>query len=140
MSLNLFNQVEQKLKEIAENVSGVKQVSVAEPSLEEGFRSPRIFVWIREGESAPSTISANKRRHLWRFEYVIDVVSARPETAYNQVKEIAWSLYDAIMSDRTLGGLVLRADPASRFFRVEVPSEREYGHRWVMYVDVIVEE
>ena len=39
MSLNLFNQVEQKLKEIAENVSGVRQVSVAEPSLEEGFLS-----------------------------------------------------------------------------------------------------
>ncbi|RLI10262.1 hypothetical protein DRO33_05745, partial [Candidatus Bathyarchaeota archaeon] len=59
---------------------------------------------------------------------------------YNQVKETAWSLYDAIMNDRTLGGLVLRADPAPRFFRVEVPTERAYGHRWVMYVDVIVEE
>jgi len=140
MSLELFNQVENRLKQIAESLNMVRQVSVAEPSLEEGFRSPRVFVWIREGESSPSTISANKRRHVWRFEYVIDVVSARPEAAYDQVKQIAWALYDAVMNDRTLGGLVLRADPATRFYRVEVPSERAYGHRWIMYVDVVVEE
>lgn len=139
MSLEKFNQVEQKLKEIAESVEKVRQVSVSEPSPSEPFRSPRVFVWIREGEARPLTISGNVMRHVWRFEYVIDVASANPEIAYGDVKEIAWQLYMKIMDNRTLDGLVLRADPAARFYRVEVPTERGYGHRWVMIVEVVVD-
>ncbi|MEM4497305.1 MAG: hypothetical protein QW692_00580 [Nitrososphaerota archaeon] len=138
-SLEKFNLVEQKLKEIAESIEKVRQVSIAEPSPSEPFRSPRVFVWIREGEAKPITISGNVMRHVWRFEYIIDVASASPLTAYETVKEIAWQLYNKVMDDRTLGGLVLRADPAARFYRVEVPTERGYGHRWVMLVEVTVD-
>lgn len=138
-SLEKFNQVEGKLAEIAKSIEAVRQVDVAEPSPGEGFRSPRVFVWIREGESRPLTISGEVRRHVWRFEYVIDVVSGNPKHAYEAVKEIAWELYEKIMDDRTLGGLVSRADPSARFFRVEIPGERSYGHRWVMLVEVTVD-
>lgn len=138
-SLEKFNQIEQKLKEIAESVEKVRHVSVSEPSPSEPFRSPRVFVWIREGEARPITISGNMMRHVWRFEYVIDVVSASPSVAYEITKEIAWQLYNKIMEDRTLGGLALRADPAARFYRVEIPTERGYGHRWVMFVEVMVD-
>jgi hypothetical protein len=137
--LDLFNQVEARLKQIAESLEQVREVTISEPALEHGFKTPRVFVWIREGESAPVTISGDKRRHVWKFEYVIDVVAADPSRAYEQVKSIAWELYNRVMDDRTLGGLVLRADPASRFLRVEAPSERAYVHRWIMEVTVIVE-
>lgn len=137
--LDLFNQVELKLKQIAEQIAEVREVTVSEQSLSEGFKTPRVFVWIREGESQPATIGGEKRRHRWRFEYVIDVVMASAESAYDMVKRIAWSLYNLLMNNRTLDGLVLNVDPAARFFRIESPSERVYGHRWVMYVDVYVE-
>ena len=50
MSLeSLFDEVERALASIAESVEGVEEVSISEPSLSRGFKSPRVFVWIREG-------------------------------------------------------------------------------------------
>ena len=135
-SLEAFNLVEERLKELAESVDGVAQVSVAET---ESFHSPRVFVWVREGSSEDSGISGSKRVHLWRFEYVIDVVHPDPSTAYQEVKRIHWELYQKLMEDRRLGGLVSSLEPASYFRREEVPSSQGYGHRWVMQVDVAVE-
>ncbi len=132
----LFNTVEERLKTIAEGVPGVRQVSVAET---ESFHSPRVFVWVRNGESVDSTITGRRRLHRWRFEYVIDVIHPDPQKAYSEVKRIHWSLYGKLMEDRTLGGLVDRVEPSAEFYREEVPAERGYGHRWVMRVEVVVE-
>ncbi len=132
----LFNRVEERLKSLAESIQGVRQVSVAETG---SFHSPRVFVWIRDGESIDSTITGRKRIHRWRFEYVIDVVHPDPQKAYMEVKRIHWSLYDRLMEDRTLGGVAARVEPSAEFFREEVPAEKGYGHRWVMRVEVVVE-
>lgn len=132
----LFNAVEERLREIAESVQGVAQVSVAET---ESFQSPRVFVWVREGRSEDAGIAGSKRLHRWRFEYVIDVVHPDPSTAYREVKRIHWELYDKLAEDRSLGGVAAAVEPASYFRREEVPSTQGYGHRWVMQVDVVVE-
>ena len=123
----LFNAVEERLKEIAESVEGVKQVSVAETK---SFHSPRVFVWIREGESRDSTITGRRRIHRWRFEYVVDVLHPDPQKAYMEVKRIHWSLYEKLMQDRTLGGLVLRVDPSSEFMREELPADEVIHFSW----------
>ncbi len=134
--LTLFNQVEEKLREMAESIQNVAQVSVAET---ESFQSPRVFVWIREGRSEDTGISGFKRLHIWRFEYVVDVVHPDPAAAYQEVKRIHWELYQRLMEDRTLGGLVSSLQPASYFRREELQPTQGYGHRWVMQVDVSVE-
>ncbi len=139
MSLeSLFDEVERALASIAESVEGVEEVSVSEPSLSRGFKSPRIFVWIREGEMRDLTIGG-RRMHVWRFEYVIDCVSGDPSTAYDQAKKIMWTLYSEVMKDRSLGGLVKDAKPVG-FERVEAPSASAYGHRIYMLVEVLVED
>ncbi len=134
---SLFDEVEQALASIAEKVEEVEEVSVSEPSLSRGFKSPRVFVWIRDGEMKDVTIGG-RRMHLWRFEYVIDCVSGDPSTAYAQVKEIMWKIYSGVMGDRSLGGLVKDAKPVA-FERVEAPSTSAYGHRVYMLVEVVVE-
>ncbi|HDD56676.1 MAG TPA: hypothetical protein ENG18_01485 [Nitrososphaeria archaeon] len=138
MSLEkLFNDVEEALTSIAEEIEGVEEVTVSEPSLQRGFKSPRIFVWIRDGEMKDVTIGG-RRMHSWRFEYVIDAVSGDSARAYSQAKRIMWELYSKIMNDRSLGGLVRDAKPI-RFERIEAPSEKVYGHRIYLVVEVIVE-
>ncbi|MCD6421415.1 MAG: hypothetical protein J7L17_03285 [Thaumarchaeota archaeon] len=134
----LFNEVERALASIAERIEGVEEVSVSEPSLSRGFKSPRVFVWIRDGEMRDVTIGG-RRMHLWRFEYVIDAVSGDPEAAYAQVKRIMWGIYAELMSDRSLGGLVKDAKPVG-FERVEAPSETAYGHRMYLVVEVVAED
>ena len=133
----LFNYVEEALTSIAEEIEGVEEVTVSEPSLQRGFKSPRIFVWIRDGEMKDVTIGG-RRMHSWRFEYVIDAVSGDSARAYSQAKRIMWELYSKIMNDRSLGGLVRDAKPI-RFERIEAPSEKVYGHRIYLVVEVIVE-
>jgi len=135
-TLEKFNQIEEKLIEIARSIPDVMDVTAAE---EYSFRSPRVFVWIRMGESRDLTVSGTKREFRIRFEYVIDVVHPNRETAYETVKKIAWSLYDKLMEDRTLGGLARNVDPAPGFLRETLPVEEGYGHRWRMFVDVEVE-
>jgi len=85
----LFNDVEEALASIARSVGGVEEVTVSEPSLQHGFKSPRIFVWIRDGEMRDITIGG-RRIHSWRFEYVIDAVSGDSARAYSQAKRIMW--------------------------------------------------
>ena len=133
----LFDKVENVLLSIAEGVEGVEEVSVSEPSLERGFKSPRVFIWIRDGEMRDVTIGG-RRMHSWRFEYVIDAVSGDPRIAYEQVKRIMWRIYSEIMSDRSLGGLVKDARPIG-FERVEASSGKAYGHRIYLLVEVLVE-
>ena len=134
----LFDAVEQALASIAEEVEGVEEVSISEPSLSRGFESPRVFVWIRDGEIRDVTIGGGRRMHLWRFEYVIDCVSGDPSAAYAQAKKIMWEIYSEIMGDRSLGGLVKDARPVV-FERIEAPSTSAYGHRVYMLVEVVVE-
>ena len=133
----LFEEVEEALASIARRIGGVEEVSVSEPSLERGFKSPRVFVWIRNGEIMDVTVGG-RRQHIWRFEYVIDAVSGDPSIAYSQAKKIMWAIYSEIMNDRSLGGLVRDARPIS-FERVEAPSTSAYGHRIYLVVEVIVE-
>jgi len=133
----LFGEVEEALASIAEGIEGVEEISVSEPSLDRGFKSPRVFVWIRDGEMRDMTIGG-RRRHVWRFEYVIDAVSGDPSIAYSQVKRIMWAIYSEIMRDRSLGGLVRDARPIA-FERIEAPSSSAYGHRLYMLVEVVVE-
>ena len=135
-TLEKFNQIEARLIEIAKTIPDVMDVTAAE---EYTFRSPRVYVWIRMGESKYATISGTKRDFRIRFEYVIDVVHPNREEAYSTVKKIAWSLYDKLMEDRTLGGLVRDIEPSSGFLRETLPVEEGYGHRWRMFVDVEVE-
>ncbi|MEM2188382.1 MAG: hypothetical protein QW692_01065 [Nitrososphaerota archaeon] len=132
----LFDEVERALASIARSVEGVEEVTVSEPSLERGFKSPRVFVWIRDGEIRDMTIGG-RRIHIWRFEYVIDCVSGDPSAAYADAKRILWSIYSRIMADRRLGGLVEDARPME-FERVEAPSRSAYGHRFYMLVEVMV--
>jgi len=134
----LFEDVEEALASIAKEVEGVEEVSISEPSLSRGFKSPRVFIWIRDGETRELTISG-KKLHLWRFEYVIDAVSADPRIAYSDAKRIMWSIYERIEADKSLGGLVREAKPI-RFERVEAPSPEAYGHRIYMLVEVLVED
>lgn len=133
----VFGGVEGALAPIARRIKGIEEVSISEPSLERGFKSPRVFIWIRDGEMVDVTIGG-KRRHVWRFEYVIDAVSGDPSVAYSQAKKIMWAIYSEIMRDRSLGGLVRDARPMS-FERVEAPSTSAYGHRIYLVVEVIVE-
>ena len=135
----MFDEVEKALAEIAEKVEGVEEVSVSEPSLSRGFKSPRVFVWIRDGEVRYLTISGGRRLHTWRFEYVIDAVSGDPSIAYQQAKKIMWRICSEIEKDRSLGGLVRDAKPIS-FERAEAPSESAYGHRIYLLVEVTVED
>jgi len=135
-TLETFNKIEQKLLEIAKRIPQVAEATVAETYK---FRSPRVYVWVREGESRDITISGSRRSFRIRFEYVIDVVHPNPEQAYSLAKQIAWSLYDNLMQDRTLGGLVRDVQPAAYFFKDEIPTDQGFGQRWVMYADVEVE-
>jgi len=135
-TLNAFNQIEQKLLEIAKSIPEVVEVTAAETYK---FRSPRIYVWIREGESRDATISGTKRTFRIRFEYVIDVVHPNPEKAYSLAKQIAWTLHDKLMQNRTLGGLVRDVQPSAYFFKEDIPTDQGFGQRWIMYVDVEVD-
>ena len=135
-TLEAFNQIEAKLIEIAKSIPEVREVTAAETYK---FRSPRVYVWIREGESRDATISGTKRSFRIRFEYVIDVVHPNPEQAYNLAKQIAWSLHDALMQNRTLDGLVRDVQPSAYFFKEDIPTDQGFGQRWIMYVDVEVE-
>lgn len=133
----LFTDVENALAAVAEEIDEVEEVSVSEPSLRRGFKSPRVFVWIRDGEIRELTLGG-RTIHLWRFEYVIDAVSGDPAAAYSQAKKIMWKIYSKLMSDRSLGGLVRDVRPVS-FERIEAPSEQAYGHRIYLLVEVTVE-
>ena len=139
-TIEKFNIVESRLVEIAKSVQGVQNVSVAEHQGVNAF--PRIYVWVRRGRSQDLRVSGTKRQHRWTFEYVIETLSGDPRRSYEEAKRIHWSIYDAIMADRTLGikEFTVFAYPSVEFERVEGRTgPGDYGHVWVQKVEVELE-
>lgn len=137
-----FIAVQDALKTKAEELKAegkLKDVNIAETGRPPVF--PRCIIWVRRGSSQDVKVSGSEKLHVWRFEYVIETRASLLKEAYETAMSLMWSLYEKIISDRSLGitNFTVEASPCSEFQRFDLKEASGlFGQIIVMSVDVKV--
>ncbi|MEM1517995.1 MAG: hypothetical protein QXI27_02160 [Nitrososphaerota archaeon] len=135
-----FRIVETALKDL---VSGLGLARLVDAGVEPGRASyPRVRIIARRGSSQRHIVGSGLRLHNWVFEIVIETLSADYKESYDEAVRIHWSIYDAILSDPSLGirTFFVDAEPGVEYELSQTRNSRgEFGHMLVQTVSVRVE-
>jgi len=137
-ALTKFNQVEQALKNIVESVLGPGRVSIGLYSPTPQF--PRAIVYAESVSARDVALGSRWLEHTWRFAVEIWAARGSEHEAYDEIKRLFWAVYDAIMSNRTLGvGNDVFVTPAvDSTLEGGRTDDQRFGFRWTMHVLVRV--
>lgn len=135
-----FRAVEAALKNL---VSGLGLARLVDGGVEPGRAAyPRVRIIARRGSSQRHTLGPGVRLHNWIFEIVIETLSADYKESYEDALRIHWAIYEAILSDTSLGirTFFIDAEPGVEYELSQTRNDSgEYGHMLVQTVSVKVE-
>lgn len=107
-------EVIRKLEE-SELLKEIKEIVYGERQRIGSLKSPAI--WIIPDAYTPEIRGGHTIQHDIPFYFAVFVKSPNPEEGLKKAQELSFNVYDVLISDRTLGGIVndvvpLRVDPA----------------------------
>ncbi|MCS7142405.1 MAG: hypothetical protein NZ920_01230 [Aigarchaeota archaeon] len=138
MSLSRINEIEEALKSRIESVDGLSGRSFigqySSPQVH-----PRAEIYAESVDFTDYTINGRGMEANLRFKVVLWYVSASAKEGYEEMKRLVWGIYDALMSERSMGlETDVRVTPNT--FRMEsgITADNKYGFRWEVSLSVLI--
>lgn len=114
----LYKDVRRKVKETLRehpDLQEIQNVVYGERQQIGALKSPSI--WIVPESYQPELMGGRREQHDITFDFVVLVKGHSPQEALQEAEDLAMTVYDVMIEDRTLDGLVsdvrpMRVDPA----------------------------